>query len=108
MTRFVKAAKVDKVAQADNKVVAPADIDKADSPIFVCLRCGADDRDLIEWGDGSYVCDCCYACQICGGNGSELIDWNGFGNYICIDCRKQTKLEQQDGGTSSSKRQKRE
>ncbi len=61
----------------------------------VCQLCGANDRDLIEWDDGIYVCVCCHACQICGGEGPELIDW-GDGLYICIYCREQTRLEQQN------------
>ena len=66
-----------------------------DSPHDVCQLCGANDRDLIEWDDGIYVCVCCHACQICGGEGPELIDW-GDGLYMCIYCREQTRLEQQN------------
>lgn len=63
-----------------------------DPPYRVCERCGADDEELVEWGDDCYVCILCHACQLCGASEPELVD-HGDGLFICIHCYEKARSD---------------
>lgn len=57
-------------------------------PLDICQRCGASDRDLVQWGSDEecFVCVDCHCCEECGSNQPELIDFDNGQGYICIEC----------------------